>query len=238
MGCCISAMVLISTGVCAQSADRSVNVTVVSEDQLLFINAVDRDRADVVSEMLKKGVSPNLICKNNEPALVRALRMDSRRVAEVLIQAPGINLDEETEYGENAVMLAAFAGNLRLVRQLVERGARINKVVGWTALHYAATEGHNDIVVYLLGEGANVNTRTENGVSALYMAARKPSREVVMTLLRAGAYRDVCNDKGQSPADAARAAGDAQLADFLKTERCVEPRPGVSFKQNSPDMVQ
>ena len=57
------------------------------------------------------------------------------------------------------------------------------------------------------------------------MAARRPSREVVMTLLRAGSYRDLCNDKGQSPADAAKLAGDEELSKFLAIEKCVQPEP-------------
>ena len=67
--------------------------------------------------------------------------------------------------------------------------------------------------------------QTYSGVTPLYMAARKPSREVVMTLLRAGSYRDLCNDKGQSPADAASNAGDEELSKFLAIEKCVQPEP-------------
>lgn len=188
-----------------------------------FAGAIDRDRSDVVSYMITQGVSPNTIVKNGDPALVRAIRMDSERVVRVLLDAPGIDIDTASEYGETALMLAAFKGNITLTNELLSRGATVNRVGGWTPLHYAATEGHDAIVAILLEKGARVNVQTSAGITPLYMAARKPSRKVVMQLLKAGAYRDLCNDKNQSPSDAAAKAGDQELAKFLAIEKCVKP---------------
>ena len=190
-----------------------------------FAGAVDRDRADVVDYMIKQGISPNTIVSGGDPALVRAIRVEADNVVKVLLQAPGLEVDTASEYGETALMLAAFKGNMQLVQRLLADGAAVNRVGGWTPLHYAATQGHVDIVKLLLEKGARVNVQTYSGVTPLYMAARKPSREVVMTLLRAGAYRDLCTDKSQSPADAAKLAGDEELARFLAVEKCVQPEP-------------
>ena len=57
------------------------------------------------------------------------------------------------------------------------------------------------------------------------MAARMPSRETVMTLLRAGAYHDYCTDRGLSPADFAKKAGDEELAKYLAVETCAVKGP-------------
>ncbi len=188
-----------------------------------FSGAVQRDRADVVQALLDVGMDPNTYVQDGDPAIVRAIRMDSKSVLKVLLAAKGINVDQASEYGETALMLAAFKGNKDLVNQLLERGASVNRIGGWTPLHYAATNGHVDLVKLFLEKGARVNVRTSSGVTPLYMAARHPSREVVMVLLKAGAYRDLCNDQGQSPADAAKKAGDEKLAEFLKIEKCADP---------------
>lgn len=188
-----------------------------------FSGAVDRDRSDVVEFMVRQGINPNMIVKGGDPALVRAIRMESWSVVETLLNAPGIDVDTASEYGETALMLAAFKGNMKLVQTLLDKGASVNRVGGWTPLHYAATQGHDDIVKLLIEKGARVNVQTAAGVTPLYMAARKPSRQVVMTLLKAGAWRDLCNDKNQSPADAALKAGDEELATFLKVEKCAAP---------------
>lgn len=75
----------------------------------------------------------------------------------------------------------------------------------------------------LLSLGADPNVRTNQGVTPLHMAARLPSRNVVLTLLRAGAYRNYCTTAGLSPADFAKKAGDEELAKYLAIERCVKP---------------
>ena len=205
------------------SNSGSVGMAGPEENWANFAGAVDRDRDDVVKFMLKQGISPNTIVKGGDPALVRAIRMDSMSVVEALLANPGLDVDTASESGETALMLAAFKGNMELVQKLLDKGASINRVGGWTPLHYAATEGHDEIVKLLLDKGARVNVQTAAGVTPLYMAARKPSRQVVMTLLKAGAWRDLCNDKNQSPADAAQNAGDEELAKFLKVEKCAAP---------------
>ena len=62
-------------------------------------------------------------------------------------------------------------------------------------------------------------------ITALDMAARKPSREAVMMLLRAGAYRDYCTDRGMSAADFAKKAGDEELAKYLAVKTCAVTGP-------------
>ncbi len=197
------------------------------ENWMNFAAAVDRDQADIVRYMISQGVSPNTIVRNGDPALVRAIRMENDSVIRVLLESPGLDVDTASEYGETALMLAAFKGNITLLNELLSHGAGINRVGGWTPLHYAATEGHDEVVRILLEKGARVNVQTAAGVTPLYMAARKPSRKVVMQLLKAGAYRDLCNDKGLSPADAAQKAGDTELAKFLAVEKCVKPETAL-----------
>jgi len=41
---------------------------------------------------------------------------------------------------------------------------------GWTALHWAAMEGHTDVVRLLLQNGANVEAVTERGLTPLRSA--------------------------------------------------------------------
>ena len=70
-----------------------------------------------------------------------------------------------------------------------------------------------------------MNAQTSAGVTPLMMAARRPNREAVKVLLRAGAYRDYCTDNQSSAASFAKRAGDEKLAEFLKIERCSQIGP-------------
>ena len=71
--------------------------------------------------------------------------------------------------GETALMIAAGAGSLETVRQLVRHGADVNAAEprgGQTALMWAAAEGHDDVVSGLIGMGANVNAASKAGFHA------------------------------------------------------------------------
>ncbi len=198
-------------------------VRVLTDSQVKFTEAVENDDAATIEVLLKNGLSPNQMVREGDPALVRAIRLGNEKTLQILLKAENLDVNMSSTYGENALMLAAFSGNMDLTQLLLEKGAFVSKTIGWTALHYAATNGHDDIVKLLIEKGADVNVRTDFGVTPLYMASRGKHRQVVMTLLRAGAYRDLCNLNGQSPADAARMAEDKELADYLAVDRCIEP---------------
>lgn len=195
----------------------------------LFAGAVERNRADVVTELLNEGVTPNLFVNQGDPALVRAIRLENWDVVLTLMQSKDLDVAMRSELGEDALMLAAFKGNEALVTDLIARGAAVNSPGGWTALHYAATNGHVGLMRLLLSKGADVNARTASGITPLYMAARKPSRDAVLLLMRAGALRDICNDQNQSPSDAARKAGDPELADYLAVPACADPEKVAKY---------
>jgi ankyrin repeat protein len=69
-------------------------------------------------------------------------------------------LERHDDEGETPLAVAAARGQLGVARLLVQRGANIEDQ-GWrrTALHYAAEEGHEEVVAFLLGLGAQANVK-------------------------------------------------------------------------------
>ena len=65
----------------------------------------------------------------------------------------------EQRYGDTALMWAAVAGHVDVVRLLIEAGADVRAVddEGVTALHLARANGHTEVAVALLAAGANPN---------------------------------------------------------------------------------
>ena len=57
---------------------------------------------------------------------------------------------------------------------------------GWTALHYASTEGNFSIVEYLIGRGANVAARDKDGTTAAFRAKSLGHDDVVCLLESTG----------------------------------------------------
>ncbi|MBX3744689.1 MAG: ankyrin repeat domain-containing protein [Verrucomicrobiae bacterium] len=108
--------------------------------------------------------------------------------------------------GRLPLVAAAAAGQLAVVRALLEWGARVNAagpipgvvLLGEpreteTALHAAAREGHKAIVEVLLDAGADPNARGSGGLTPLALAIRKQYHAVAETLLARGA------DPGREP---------------------------------------
>ena len=97
----------------------------------------------------------------------------------------GVNVNTQTKQGDTAVILAGWlTNNIDLITLLVERGADVNihNENGDTPLIDAAYKGKNDILEYLLNNGADINAKNNAGLSAQDMA-RKTENSVAITML-------------------------------------------------------
>ena len=111
-------------------------------------------------------------------------------------------------------MMAALKGHLELVRQLIGRDADVNKP-GWTALHYAATNGHVAVMQLLLDHHAYIDAESPNGTTPLMMAAQYGSPGAVKLLLEAGADPLLKNQLGLTAIDFAQRANRKDSADLI-----------------------
>jgi ankyrin repeat protein len=190
-------------------------------DSVDFFRAVNVDNADAVSRMLAAGLDPNQLDPHGQPALIVALQGESLRVAKLLWDAKGIQIDVRNHAGETPLMMAALKAEVDAATALVAHGASVRKD-GWSPLHYAATGGSAAIVKLLLDKGALLEARSPNGSTPLMMAARYGNEEAVDALLAAGADRTARNDLGMDASAFAASAGREKLAARLK--------PGVVSK--------
>ena len=113
------------------------------------------------------------------------------------------------------MMLAALNGDLDFVNLLIAKDAEVNKK-GWAPLHYAATNGHDDVVKVLLDHSAYVDAGSPNGTTPLMMAARGGHVSTVKLLLDNGADLTVKNQIGMTALDFAKTvqrAGRGRRAD-------------------------
>lgn len=188
-----------------------------TDNDVAFERALIRDNHRAMLDLIFRGVDPNTRDSRGRPGLVAALHRDSLRVFDVLLQAPGIRLDETSDQGESALMMAALKGHLAIVRKLLERGAAVNKP-GWNALHYATSAALPDslaIVQLLVRKGAPVDAPSPNGTTALMMAAQYGSEDVVAQLLKYGADPLAKNQRGWTAVDFARQAPREYLVESL-----------------------
>lgn len=170
-----------------------------------FFKAIKQDDAKTVQSLLQRGFDPNTLDPEARHGLIMAVAEPSPKVAEVLIQAKGINVNFLNSADESALMYAALKGHLAMAKSLISKDADVNKT-GWTPLHYAATNGHVDVIQLLLDNHAFVDAGSPNGTTPLMMAAQYGSPQAVKLLLDEGAEPLQKNQQGLTALDFARRA--------------------------------
>ncbi|WP_407671197.1 ankyrin repeat domain-containing protein [Paraburkholderia phymatum] len=168
-----------------------------------MIKAVKFDDVKEVKKQLANGMDPNMADNQGMPLLVIAAREKSDKVVAALVDNPKTDVDILDKAGENAMMMAALVGDFNIVKLLIAKDAEVNKK-GWAPLHYAAANGHDDIVKLLLDHDAYIDTGSPNGTTPLMMAARGGHVSTVKLLLDSGADLNVKNQLGLTALDFAK----------------------------------
>lgn len=179
-----------------------------------LLGSIQRDDVQAVRLALLRGVDVNLRDEAGTPLIVLAAHDQSWRVLLALTDMRSVRLDASDTKGTNALMYAALHGEMSVVRRLVEREAQVNKT-GWTPLHFAASNGHDEVVSYLIEHHAYIDAESPNRTTPLMMAARMRHPTVVRLLLQEGADPTPVNESGMNAADYARRAGDLALSASL-----------------------
>ncbi|WP_156924614.1 ankyrin repeat domain-containing protein [Burkholderia sp. WSM2230] len=211
----LSRAVLAATLACAAPGSLiAVPVPAVAAPIDSLIKSVKFDDVDGVKKLLAKGMDPNSVDNQGMPLLVLAAREKSDKVGAVLLANPKTNVEIEDKAGENAMMMASLNGDLDFVKQLIAKDAEVNKK-GWAPLHYAAANGHDDIVKLLLDNSAYVDAGSPNGTTPLMMAARGGHVSTVKLLLDNGADLTVKNQIGMTALDFAKTYKEPDVVEGL-----------------------
>ena len=113
---------------------------------------------------------------------------------------------------------AAREGDVERLRQLhkasVDLAAR-DAESGSTALHFAARNGHSQIVEALLGWETEIDAKNNLGNTPLHLSASYGRRECARLLVGAGADLEARNAEGTSVVEFARARGDPEIIALL-----------------------
>lgn len=180
-----------------------------------FFRAINVDDAGTVKRLLERGFDPNTLDEKDQVGLYLAFREESPKAAAALLAHPQTRIDAVNKADETPLMMAALRGQIDGARQLLDRGATLNRP-GWTPLHYAASGPEPGMVALLLQRGAQLEALSPNRTTPLMMAARYGPEEAVDLLLARGASLRARNDAGLGAVDFATLAGRESLAARLK----------------------
>jgi uncharacterized protein len=179
-----------------------------------FFSAIRQDNAGAVESLLQRGFDPNTRDPKNMSGLFLALRERSPKVAQVLVNAPNIDLNAITADGETPLMMAVFTGQTELAILMIDKGADVNKP-GWTPLHYAVTSANVQLIKVLLENHAYIDAESPNKTTPLMMAAHYGSPGAVKLLLEEGADVSLRNDVGLTAIEFAQNANKQDSVDVI-----------------------
>jgi imidazolonepropionase-like amidohydrolase len=77
-------------------------------------------------------------------------------------ELPVTNLLLEKGADKSSPHLAAYVGDLRGIKRLLEKGTPVDSLKGLTLLHAAAAGGHTDVVEFLIAKGFEVTATTQD----------------------------------------------------------------------------
>jgi len=151
---------------------------------------------DMVEFLIGEGADVNLKDSEGKTALLWA-SSNSLENANILI-SNGAKVNEAANDGMTPFLQATLGVSsgkvsIEMCDLLRKNGAKVNaeltrkSALGWTALHYAVTNGNVELVKYLIKHGANVNKSTGEGSSPLFLAKLGDYDEIVKILKNAGA---------------------------------------------------
>ena len=169
-----------------------------------LVAAVDKGRMDVMKVLLCNGADVNSRDKSNTTVMNKAIKYGHSSIVRLLCQH-NADVNLQGECGVTPLILAVEYGDVEITNILLENGANVNtrsyylqisSKDRWlrddenqcSALIVATMYGHLSIAKLLLKDKRiNVNSRTQNGFTALIMAVWTEQIELVRLLIQNGA---------------------------------------------------
>jgi len=143
----------------------------------------------VCEVLLKAGANPMATNKSGYTAMHCAASEGKSQIVR-LLSAHKELLDSQTIDGKTPLILAAFSGHLEAFQILLKAGADAlaTEGDGWNAMHYAAYDGHNEMVRMLSTYKQLIDAKAGGcDYTPLMFAAQSGFVEVCELLLKAGA---------------------------------------------------
>ena len=212
------------------SQDNSLAGLVDSSGVSLLLRSLYVWRLDIMELILQQRSSLNIF----EAAALGKETVVAQRLALDPTEANSWSPD-----GMSALHLACIYGHTSVVRLLLDQGANPSAVArdgtAATPLHEAVFRGFADIVILLLGRGADLDAKQNRGWSALHVAAHYGYADLVRQLIERGASADLRDEAGKTPHDLAVASGYLEAAKEieLRLSGKFQPLPAVSAEEHT-----
>ena len=169
------------------------------------------------TQVVRAGPYERLRLDGGRTALHGACSAGHEACALLLLQA-GARADSRDDAGRSPMMLAAMAGSVPLVRQLLDHhGAELGGKddSGVNALQLAVLSGRHEVLLELQGRGMDLTVKTADGRGLMHLAAASGQWSLVQHLIGRGLDLSDRDDAGRLPLHHAAASGRAVILRHL-----------------------
>ena len=220
---------------------EKLNVKFTPDD---FVRSAEKGDLKAIQLFLNAGIDCNAQSATGSTSLMAASKYGRIDVVNKLLEQK-VNVDAQDKQGVTALMLAAENSQPEIVKLLLKKNAdpNVEDQTGWTALMkavyqgstgcvealaaqsrqevnrallVAALTGHKEIAKILLDNGAEVDSRADDGRTPLMLAAGKGDDDFVSFLLKAGADPTLTDKSGATAGSLATAKAYNVVADRLR----------------------
>jgi ankyrin repeat protein len=173
-------------------------------------------RTAVVEYLIQQGAKVEVPGVYNQGILFTAAMQGHAEVVRLLCAA-GANVEATTDWGYSPLVSAAGEGHREVVKALLDAGANINQICkGSSALYRAVSYGKEDVAIFLLERGADLNASRDTSSPPLHDAASRDSVVLIKALLKAGEDVNCLNDRGDTALDRALSSGRTDAVKALR----------------------
>ena len=163
--------------------------------------ASEKNHVSAVATILELGCDNVNVADEHDGfnPLIVAAHEGYNEILHLLVSYEGIDINYQSKSGYSALMVAAAAANVEIVRILLERGCdpNLKNIYGFTALIIAAEKGHTNVVEALLSnKNVLVDATDLHGGTALSFAAEMNHVDIVTMLIDRGSDVNKQNDRG------------------------------------------
>ncbi len=189
-----------STALAETVADKGNNIAMARAllDLGADVNAVDSRGRSVLDLALKRGAPKELIALLKSRGAKSAQDLDPGEV-----KTRGSERNYFFLNTKSPIHVAAAKGELDNVKELLAQRPEDVKAQDeknqYTPLHWAAANGHVEVMQYLIEHGADISARDKNGTTPIHLAAENDQIEALKFLLDHGADVGARNDWQWTP---------------------------------------
>lgn len=185
-----------------------------------FINNIRHGHVENVKESLQQEVNVNI--QIDSKSLITPLHLAAQggnmEIVRLLL-SNGANPTASDSKGFKPYHSAAYYGHITissmLAKQVFLKDSMGRPHMVMSPLHKAVEAGHLDIVMLLLSNGADINSKNSNGETVLHVAARTGHQKIVKLLLDKKVALHTKDHNGESPLHSAVDSGKLSIVDIL-----------------------